>query len=128
MLSDTDEDLSLNGYEEININAIDFDFGPTLNANMDVKQVDEQVSKQLNPIKVDTNPDGCRGQIDTGAWATVTGFIKLLHNFVRFDRHNRCPIKLLPASKGSDVTPIGYGYLHVPAENEKGFLTLFSSN
>ena len=65
-----------------------------------------------------------RAQIDTGAFTSCTYIMHLLHNYVAFDKDNPCPIKLLPASDGSDLTPLGYGYLHVPAPTAKGHIAV----
>ncbi|MCE2996259.1 MAG: hypothetical protein LW863_11705 [Flammeovirgaceae bacterium] len=48
----------------------------------------------------------------------------MFHNFVWFSPSFPCPIKLLPASEGSDKIPLGVGYLHVPAKNQSGFLPI----
>ena len=37
---------------------------------------------------------------------------------------NPCPVQLLPASDGSNVLPLGIGYLHVPAPNLQGHIVV----
>jgi hypothetical protein len=63
-----------------------------------------------------------RGMIDTGTLVTCTGFRHLLHNYVEFTKDYPCPLRLLPASVGSDCTPVGVGYLRVPAANPIGYV------
>lgn len=63
-------------------------------------------------------------QLDTGAHVSCTDQLHMLHNYVEFSDKNPCPIKLMPATHKSDTTPKGYGYLHVPAQNESGFLAV----
>jgi len=50
----------------------------------------------------------------------------MLHNCRDFTRSLPSPVKLLPATVGSDAVPKGMGYLlaHVPAKNSKGFLAV----
>ena len=55
-----------------------------------------------------------RAQLDTGAHATCTDQLDYLHDYISFDRDNPCPVRLMPATQGSDAVPHGYGYLHVP--------------
>jgi len=82
--------------------------------------------RALNPLAVPppsspkTTDDAFRAQFDTGAFASCTDQRHLLHNFVEFSESNPCPIRLLPATTGSDTTPSGYGYLHVPCATQPG--------
>ena len=72
----------------------------------------------------DYDPDAFRAQIDTGAFASCTDQIHMLHDYKTFTRENPCPVRLLPASEGSDVVPFGVGYLHIPAMNELGHIAV----
>ena len=66
-------------------------------------------------------PDVVRAQIDTGAFATVTDQLHMLHDYKAFDDSFPCPVRLLPASENSDLSPLGVGYLHVPAQTDAGY-------
>ena len=77
---------------------------------------------ELQAPAVDDDPDVPRAQIDTGAFVSCTGSKSLLHNYREFTPEFPCPVKLLPATDGSDAIPLGFGYLHVPASNSAGFL------
>ena len=72
--------------------------------------------------RVSFDPDARRAQIDTGAFATVTDQLDLLHGYREFSAKFPCPVKLLPATNGSDTIPLGVGYLRVPAPNIHGYL------
>ena len=76
--------------------------------------------------KVDFDPDGVCAQVDTGAWVTCTDLLHMLHGYVAFTLENPCPVKLKPATIGSDATPHGYGFLRVPAQNAVGFLNVMA--
>jgi hypothetical protein len=68
-----------------------------------------------NPSTLDVGT-GIRAQIDTGAFATCTDQIGMLHDYRAFDNDkNKCPVRLMPATHGSDAVPHGFGYLHVPS-------------
>ena len=71
---------------------------------------------------VDFDPDAKRAQIDTGAFATVTGDKQLVHDYKEFSESFPCPIKLLPATENSDTIPAGMGYMHVMAPNADGYI------
>ena len=79
-------------------------------------------SVQLGEGKHD--PDAIRAQIDTGAFATCTDQLKMLHSYKAFTVEHPSPVRLLPATENSDAVPQGYGYLHVPAHNTQGFLAV----
>ncbi len=68
------------------------------------------------------DPDVIRVQIDTGTCATVTGKKHILHFYREFGPDFPCPIRIKPATEGSDATPIGVGYMFVEAPNEEGFI------
>ena len=61
-------------------------------------------------------------QIDTGAFASVTGLLHILHDYKPFTKASPCPLRLLPATDGSDTIPLGFGYLHVPANVPLGYI------
>jgi len=46
----SDEELISDEWEEVEINAIDFDLGPRLNASTDVHIADKPISRSLNPL------------------------------------------------------------------------------
>ena len=71
---------------------------------------------------VDDDPDAVRAQIDTGAFASVTDQLHMLHDYREFSATFPCPVKLEPAKEGSDIYPQGVGYLHVPAINGRGHI------
>ena len=69
---------------------------------------------------VDMNPGGVWAQLDTGAFVSVTDQMDLSHDLRFFTKKHLCPVKLKPATKGSDVVPTGWGHLHVPPHNSRG--------
>jgi GAG-pre-integrase domain len=68
--------------------------------------------------------DHAAAQIDTGACVSCTDQRPWLHDFTAFSIDNPCPVRLLPATIGSDAVPQGVGFLHVPAETPSGFLAV----
>ena len=70
----------------------------------------------------DFDLDAKRAQIDTGAFATVTGDKQLVHGYQEFNESFPCPIRLLPATENSDTIPAGMGYMHVVAPNANGYI------
>jgi len=48
----------------------------------------------------------------------------LVHGYRDFTRSLPSPVKLLPATVGSDAVPKGVGHMHVPAKNAQGFLSV----
>ncbi|GAX10430.1 hypothetical protein FisN_21Lu161 [Fistulifera solaris] len=71
------------------------------------------------------NPDAPRAQIDTGAFISCTNLLHLLHRYRPFTSQFRCPVRLLPATEGSDAVPHGFGYLHVPCRHApSGYLAI----
>ena len=96
----------------------------------------QESEQDANLYRIDSDhqpfdSEALRAQIDTGTSASVTDRIDLLHFYREFDETFRCPIKLLPATEGSDTVPIGVGYLMVPAPGEPGFImvrTFFHPN
>ena len=73
----------------------------------------------------DDDPPGvARAQIDTGAFATVTDQLHLLHGYQEFGPTNPCPIRLMPATQGSDTIPKGFGYLVVPSNPHGGHVAV----
>lgn len=77
-----------------------------------------------DPNLTDFDPDAIRAQINTGAFATCTDQLHMLHDYQEFNESHPSPIRLLPATENSDAVPQGYGYLHVPAHNSQGFLAV----
>ena len=72
------------------------------------------------------DPDAVRAQIDSGAFTSCTDQKHMLHDYRDFSPSYPCPVTLLPASHGSDIVPKGVGFLHVPAPNAQGFITIFT--
>jgi len=70
------------------------------------------------------SPDGPRAQLDTGACVSCTDHVEWLHHYTPFSASFPCPIRLLPATVGSDTLPVGVGFLHVPALTPSGFLAV----
>jgi len=65
----------------------------------------------------DDDLDAIRAQVDTGAHVSCTDQLHMLNGFRDFTRSFPSPVKLVPATVGSDAVPKGVGYLHVPAKN-----------
>jgi len=55
---------------------------------------------------------------------SCTDQLHMLHSYRDFTRSLPSPVNLLPATVGSDAVPKGVGYLHVPAKNAQGFLSV----
>jgi hypothetical protein len=72
----------------------------------------------------DDDPDALRAQIDTGAFVSCTDQLQLIHGYKAFSDEYPCPVKLQPATEGSDAIPHGHGFLHVPAPNSIGYLAV----
>ena len=70
------------------------------------------------------DPDVVRAQLDTGASASCTNLLHMLHDYRAFSPKYPCPVRLLPATEGSDAVPLGLGFLHVPCDNGVGFLPI----
>lgn len=100
--------------ERVEINAVDDGIRP--HARLPEMSSDFTDEEAINDVY--------RAQIDTGAWVSCTGELHLLHDYTKFGDKNPCPVKLMPATDGSDATPRGIGYLHVRAPNEAGFLAV----
>ena len=81
-----------------------------------------QVATQPPHIDQEDPPDVFRAAFDTGAFATCTDRLDMLHDVTWFSDTNPCPVRLKPATHGSDTVPQAVGYLHVPARNALGFL------
>ena len=79
---------------------------------------------EVESPEVDDDPEAFRAQIDTGAFVSCTDQKHLLHNYSDFDTNNPSPVKLMPATEGSDAVPWGVGFLHVPAHNVEGYLAV----
>jgi len=84
-------------------------------ADVQVKTVADQLDDDLDVI---------RAQVDTGAHVSCTDQLHMLHGYRSFTQLLPSPVKLMPATVGSDAVPKGFGYLHVPAKNTKGFLAV----
>ncbi len=124
----------------VKINAIDIHFPKTMasndvfSANTDYDCSDSSsvtlstssnassVIQEDIPPTVDDDPYALRAQIDTGAFASVTDQLHMLHGYREFSDSFPCPIKLEPAKEGSDILPQGVGFLHVPCMNERGHI------
>ena len=48
----------------------------------------------------------------------------MLHDYVPFGPKHPCPIRLLPATNGSDTVPLGYGYLLVPSDTYDNYVAV----
>jgi len=84
-------------------------------ADVQVETVADQLDDDLDVI---------RAQVDTGAHVSCTDQLHMLHDYRDFTQSLPSPVKLMPATVGSDAVPKGFGYLHVPAKNTKGFLAV----
>ncbi len=81
-------------------------------------------SKAESPSLDHDDNNAIRAQIDTGAFASCTDQLHMLHAYRPFTKTFPCPIRLLPATEGSDLSPQGVGYLHVPALNSRGHIAV----
>lgn len=108
-LGTVDSSVNNDFFEEIN--AIDLDF-------------DLDGDFPGDDLVVDHGADGPRALIDTSAYASCTHRRDWLHHYTEFTESNPSPIHLKPATDGSDATPVGFGYLHVPARNSRGYLAV----
>ena len=97
---------------------------PSPDVRADVEDFCDPPEPEAQPDLTDFDPDAIRAQIDTGAFATCTDQLHMLHDYKEFTAKHPSPIKLLPATDNSDAVPQGYGYLHVPAHNVQGFLAV----
>ena len=70
------------------------------------------------PLTVDDDPNALC-EIDTGAFASVTDQLNMLHDYREFSDSFPC---LQPAKEGLDILPLGVGFLHVPCMNEQGHI------
>jgi len=84
----------------------------------------KDATEEGEPPTVDDDPDAIRAQIDSGAFASCTDQKHMLHDYREFNESFRCPTVLQPAAEGSDITPQGVGYLHVPALNGRGHIAI----
>ena len=73
---------------------------------------------------VNLDPDSVRAQFDTGAFVSCTNMREMLHGYQEFTSKRPSPIRIAPAFKRTEGTPEGYGYLHVPAHNSRGYLAV----
>jgi len=115
-----DGDMYKEGRDDImfmsSINAVDIhrlSWSPA--ADVQVETVDDRLDNDIDVI---------RAQVDTGAHVSCTDQLHMLHDYRDFTRSLPSPVKLMPATVGSDAVPKGFGYLHVPAMNTKGFLAV----
>ena len=95
------------------INAIDTSNFPILPGD-DIESMTFQAHDETVP----------RAQLDTGAFASCTNQQHLLHNYRAFGPSFPSPVRLLPATDGSDAVPEGFGYLHVPAACHDGYIAV----
>ena len=100
------------------------DYGAPDDSSVDSSTVsrDSCVIQEGSAPEVDDDPNALRAQIDTGAFASVTDQLHMLHGYREFSASFPCPVKLEPAKEGSDIYPQGVGYLHVPALNARGHI------
>ena len=89
-----------------------------------LNEVEEGSSKDETPPIVDDDPDAIRAQIDSGAFASCTDQLHMLHDYKEFSKSFPCPLHLLPAAVGLDLTPKGVSFLHVPALNAQGHIAV----
>jgi len=108
-----DGDIYKEGRDDImimpSINAVDIhrlSWSPA--ADVQVETVADQLDDDLYVI---------RAQVDTGAHVSCTDQLHMLHGYRDFTQSLPSPVKLMPATVGSDAVPKGFGYLHVPAKN-----------
>jgi len=105
------------------IDAVDvhrISWSPAANVQVEV----EDVRVKTVTAQHDDDLDALRVQVHTGAHVSCTDQLHMLHGCLDFTRSLPSPVKLLPATVGSDVVPKGVGCLHVPAKNAQGFLSV----
>ena len=84
-------------------------------------------SSTINNLRLDTDvTSAAHAQIDTGADTTCTNLLYLLHRYKPFSPSNPCPLHLRPAKKGATITPLGAGYLRVPAPTILGYKDVYT--
>jgi len=71
----------------------------------------------------DDDPDAIRAQVDT-AHVSCTDQQHMLHGYREFTQSRPSLVKLMPATVNSDAVPKGVGYLHLPAKNAQGYLSV----
>jgi hypothetical protein len=131
-LPSTDDDSSLDGFDQEResigilspLNSIEIPVATITHSN-DVEDGESIANPEPGaPPLDDSDDDVPRAQIDTGAFASCTDQLHLLHHYRPFTTDFPCPVKLQPATEGSDAIPHGVWYLHVPAEHPSGFLAV----
>lgn len=105
----------------VGVNAIDCATGYC----PDIDGVNPTTNPEHRPQHFDC--DGDRALIDSGTWATCTNQRNKLHGYREYTAKSPCRICLCAPIGGKErtITPIGYGYLHVPCNNKYGFLAIF---
>jgi len=58
----------------------------------------------------DDDPDAIRAQVNTGAHVSCADQLHMLHGYRDFTQSFPSPVKLMPATVGSDAIPKGVGY------------------
>jgi hypothetical protein len=112
--------------------SVDVDFGPFLpSLDADLSSTPPtpvllaRVAHTATPPPPSSGPASApRAQIDTGASVSCTDQLSWLHDYVPFTPSLPCPIRLMPATVGSDASPVGFGHLHIPAINSRGYLAV----
>ena len=117
-------------YDVLSASPEDDDWSACSSNSSAIGSIDEEWTKECHDDFED-DPDAVRAQVDTGAFASVTDKKHMLHDYREFSQSFPCPVTLMPAKDGSDITPEGCGYLHTPAPNAHGFIavrTFYSPN
>jgi len=95
---------------------------------MDVHRISWSPAADVQVETVTDHPDDdavtIRAQVDTGVHVSCTDQKHMLHGYQEFTRSRPSPVKLMPAAVNSDAVPKGVGYLHVPAKNAQGCLSV----
>ena len=98
-------------------------FDDDADTDNDVAPDDESIGPcRQCPIAAVQLGEGHHAAMDTAAWVSCTGYKNILWGYREFSADYPCPISLAPATHGSDVKPVGWGYAHVPADTVDGFI------
>jgi hypothetical protein len=105
---------------------LDFDCGnPDPAFDRDNPSIPTLPIQSITPVY---DPDDPRGQLDTGAKASVTNNKNNLHRYREYTKSHPPPVRLTAAIDNGDpgIFPEGEGYLRVPAPNARGYIEVLT--
>jgi hypothetical protein len=127
----------------MHVNAVSVLDCPLLDVHLDAspcRRAVKSVFKGLTPdaTPVSSNPTPPRpptvdidlstsvvGQLDTAADVSVTQLKQFLHGYQAFVPSSLCPVVLVPAD-GTKITPVGVGFLRIPAPSHRGYYDILA--